>query len=44
MPHNIFQWLVDKVRALIAGESDTERLIRSKIEKTYTGKRAPKTK
>jgi hypothetical protein len=33
-----------KIRAFIAGESNTERIIRDKVEDVYKNKRAPKVK
>lgn len=38
------QALILKLRALLHGESDTERSIRDKIEENYRTKREPKLK
>lgn len=38
------QGFIEKIRALIAGEGETERIIREKVDKTYREKRAPKVK
>lgn len=38
------QGLIEKIRALIAGEGETERIIREKVDKIYREKREPKVK
>lgn len=44
MDNNNIQNLVVKIRALIIGETEAQRSIRDKVEKTYRTKREPKVK